>query len=459
MKLDYQRTNIWNQASEEKRIEIFDTAEDFKAFNDASKTERLCVEEIIRRAEACGFRDLNTAEHLCFGDKVYFCDKGKLLYLAVIGQAPLTAGANIIAAHTDCTRLDLKIMPLFEADGFAYAKTCMYSLGKLEKWTSTPLSMFGTVTLRDGSVIQLAEGAGDADPVLFITDLSLHYSREQGQKKQEEAYDHEQMNVFLGSRPLEDAAADKVKSKVLSYLHEKYGMIEEDFVSAEIEIVPAGKTRDAGLDRSALCGYGFDDRAAVYAQLHGILHSQAKERTSIAIFADKEEIGFEGRSGSHSRVTDYFLRLLAQKNGCPSDGIALNQVQLGSRLLSLEAVCGHDPNYPEIYEPYSGSLLGHGLQLIKYASRYGKMSTSEANAEFIGQVRKVFNDHHIIWQPFAGKENHGAFGTMAVDYSNMGMETLDAAICVLGAHSPYEFMLKSDLYEACLACRVFFENM
>lgn len=462
MKLDYQRTNIWNQASEEKRTRIFDTAEDFKAFNDTARTERLCVKEIIRRAQACGFQDLNALSQVSCGDKVYFCDKGKLLYLAVIGRSPLSAGANMIVSHTDCTRLDLKIMPLFEADGFAYFKTCMYSLGKLEKWTSTPLSMFGTVMLRNGSVIDLAEGAGEEDPVLFITDLSLHYSREQGQKKQEEAYDHEQMNVFLGSTPLEDpgdAAAKQVKAMVLGYLHEKYGMTEEDFVSAEIEIVPAGKTRDAGLDRSALCGYGFDDRAAVYAQLHGILHCEAKERTSVAIFVDKEETGFDGRSGSHSRVTDYFLRLLAEKNGCPKDGITLNQVQLGSNLLSLEAVCGHDPNYPEIYEPYSGSLLGHGLQLIKYASRYGKMSTSEANAEFIGRVRKVFNDHHIIWQPFAGKENHGAFGTVAVDYANMGMETLDAAICVLGAHSPYEFMLKSDLYEACLACRVFFENM
>ena len=319
--------------------------------------------------------------------------------------------------------------------------------------------MYGTVVRKDGSVIEIAEGASEDEPALFITDMSLHYSVEQGQRKQEEAYNHEQMNVFLGATPAEGDMANAVKENILQYLYEKYGMIEEDFISAEIEIVPAGRTRDIGLDSSALCGYGFDDRAAVYAQLHGILACQAPERTAIAIFADKEEIGFEGRSGSHSRVTDYFLRLLAEKSGCGGDGIALNKIQLGSKVISLEAVCGNDPNYPELCEPYSGSLLGHGLQVIKYASRYGKMSTSEASAEFLGQVRKVFNDNGVIWQPFAGIEKFGGFGTMSMDYSNMGMESFDAAICVLGAHSPYEFMLKSDLYEACAACRVFFEKL
>lgn len=459
MELTYQRKNIWNTASADKKRRIMETAADFKTFNDSARTERLCVKEVIKRAEAAGFSDICTMESVKPGDKVYYNDKGKLLYLAVAGSKPLTEGANIVAAHTDCTRLDLKIVPLFEKDGFAYGKTCMYSLSKLEKWTSTPLSMYGTVVRRDGSVVEIAEGVNEDEPALFITDMSLHYSVLQGQKKQEEAYDHEQMNVFLGSTPAESDVSEAVKENILQYLYEKYGIIEEDFISAEIEIVPAGKTRDIGLDSSALCGYGFDDRAAVYAQLHGILACEAPERSAIAIFVDKEEIGFAGRSGSHSRVTDYFLRLLAEKSGCSGDGIALNRIQLGSKVMSLEAVCGNDPNYPEVCEPYSGSRLGHGLQVIKYASRYGKTGTSEASAEFLGQVRKVFNDNGIIWQPFAGIEKLGGFGTVAVDYSNMGMESFDAAICVLGAHSPYEFMLKSDLYEACLACRVFFEKL
>ena len=459
MELNYKRTNIWKNASAEKKNSIMETAADFKAFNDASKTERLCVAEAVRRAEAKGFVDITRKDSVNAGDKVYYNDNGKLLYLTVVGKKPLTEGANIVAAHTDCTRLDFKILPIFEKDGFAYGKTCMYSLSKLEKWTSTPLSMYGTVVRKDGSVIEIAEGASEDEPALFITDMSLHYSVEQGQRKQEEAYNHEQMNVFLGATPAEGDMANAVKENILQYLYEKYGMIEEDFISAEIEIVPAGRTRDIGLDSSALCGYGFDDRAAVYAQLHGILACQAPERTAIAIFADKEEIGFEGRSGSHSRVTDYFLRLLAEKTSCSGDGIALNKIQLGSKVMSLEAVCGNDPIYPEVCEPYSGSLLGHGLQVIKYASRYGKMDTSEASAEFLGQVRKIFNDNDIIWQPFAGIEKFGGFGTIAVDYSNMGMESFDAAICVLGAHSPYEFMLKSDLYEACAACCVFFEKL
>lgn len=459
MELNYKRTNIWKNASAEKKNSIMETAADFKAFNDASKTERLCVAEAVRRAEAKGFVDITRKDSVNAGDKVYYNDNGKLLYLTVVGKKPLTEGANIVAAHTDCTRLDFKILPIFEKDGFAYGKTCMYSLSKLEKWTSTPLSMYGTVVRKDGSVIEIAEGASEDEPALFITDMSLHYSVEQGQRKQEEAYNHEQMNVFLGATPVEGDMANAVKENILQYLYEKYGMIEEDFISAEIEIVPAGRTRDIGLDSSALCGYGFDDRAAVYAQLHGILACEAPERTAVAIFVDKEETGFSGRSGSHSRVTDYFLRLLAEKTGCSGDGIALNKIQLGSKVMSLEAVCGNDPNYPEVCEPYSGSLLGHGLQVIKYASRYGKMDTSEASAEFLGQVRKIFNDNDIIWQPFAGIEKFGGFGTIAVDYSNMGMESFDAAICVLGAHSPYEFMLKSDLYEACLACRVFFEKL
>lgn len=459
MELNYKRTSIWNTATEDKKHAIMETAGDFKAFNDVSRTERLCVAESIRRAEAAGFTDITRMDRVQAGDKVYYNDGGKLLYLAVAGKNPLTEGANIVAAHTDCTRLDFKILPIFEKEGFAYGKTCMYSLSKLEKWTSTPLSMYGTVVRKDGSVIEIAEGASEDEPALFITDMSLHYSVNQAQKKQDEAYSQEQMNVFLGATAAEGDMAEAIKENILQYFYEKYGMIEEDFISAEIEIVPAGKTRDIGLDSSALCGYGFDDRAAVYAQLHGILACEAPERTAIAIFADKEEIGFEGRSGSHSRVTDFFLRLLAEKSGCGGDGIALNRIQLGSKVMSLEAVCGNDPNYPELCEPYSGSLLGHGLQVIKYPSRYGKMDTSEASAEFLGQVRKVFNDNGVIWQPFAGIEKLGGFGTMAVDYANMGMDSFDAAICVLGAHSPYEFMLKSDLYEACLACRVFFEKL
>ncbi len=459
MELEYKRTNIWNTASDEKKSKIMEAAADFKAFNDAARTERLCAAEVIKRAEAAGFADITKLEHVQAGDKVYYSDNGKLLFLAVAGSRPLTEGANIVAAHTDCTRLDFKIMPIFEKDGFAYGKTCMYSLSKLEKWTSTPLSMYGTVVRKDGSAVEIAEGTSEDEPALFITDMSLHYSVNQAQKKQDEAYNHEQMNVFLGANAAEGDMAEAVKANILQYLYEKYGMIEEDFISAEIEIVPAGKTRDIGLDSSALCGYGFDDRAAVYAQLCGILACEAPERTAVAIFADKEEVGFAGRTGSHSRVTDYFLRLLAEKSGCGGEGITLNRIQLGSKVMSLEAVCGNDPNYPELCEPYSGSLLGHGLQVIKYPSRYGKMDTSEASAEFLGQVRKVFNDNGVIWQPFAGIEKLGGFGTMAVDYANMGMESFDAAICVLGAHSPYEFMLKSDLYEACLACRVFFEKL
>ena len=459
MEMEYSRKNVWENASEDKKKQIFDTAEDFKKFNDASKTERLAVREIVRRAKREGFKDIEKCKSLKKGDRVYYIDKGKLLYLAVVGMKPLTEGANIIVSHTDCTRLDLKIMPMYERDGFAYFKTCVYSATKLDKWTSTPLAMYGTVIRRDGSTVDIAEGDGADDAALFITDLSLHYSQEQLKKPMGEAYDPERMNVYLGSTAAEGAPKDPVKAHILNILNDKYGITEEDFVSAEIEIVPAGKTRDIGLDRSALCGYGFDDRAAVYAQMRGAFACKAPQRTAVSIFVDKEEVGFGGRSGSHPRVMDYFFRLLAEKTGCDGSGITLNRVQLGSKVLSLEAVCGHDPTYPEIRDQYSGSLLGHGLQLIKYANRPGKVNTSEASAEFIGEVRKLFNDNGIIWQPFTGREKVGGFGTVAVDFSNMGMEVLDAAICVLGAHSPYEFMLKSDLYEACRACEIYFNKL
>ncbi|WP_425755238.1 hypothetical protein ACPW7J_10820 [Ihubacter sp. rT4E-8] len=453
MDLSYTRKNIWNVASADKKRQIRETAEAFKSFNDASKTERLCVKELVRRAEEKGFRNLLHMQDVKPGDRVYYNDNGKLLYLAVAGCKALTEGAALVVSHTDSPRLDLKIMPLYEEGGFAYLKTSLYGSAKLEKWTSTPLAMFGTVMRIDGSMVEIAEGQDEEDSVLFITDASLHYSQEQNERKQGAAYDQERMNLFAASRA--ESAEETVKHTVLRYLYEKYGVTEEDLIGADLEIVPAGRTRDAGFDRSALCGYGFDDKAAVFAAMEGIFSCVEPKRTAIAVFCDKEEIGFCGRSGSQSRVTDYFLRLLAEKSGCAGDGIVLNQIQLNSSLLSLEAVCGFDPNYPESHEKYNGSLLGHGLQLMKYASRYGKIRTSEASAEFFSIIKKLFNDHGVVWQPFAGKENFGGFSTVAVDFANMGMETLDAAICVLGAHSTYEFMLKSDLHEACIACSVY----
>ena len=460
MDIAYHRTNVWAAADEEKRAAIEDTAKDFAVFNNASRTERLCVKEVIRRAKAAGFQDLEKVTALKKGDKIYYVDRGKLAGLAVIGEDAVEEGINLILSHTDCARLDLRIMPLFERGGFALLKTCGYSMSKAAKLTSAPIAMFGTVTRGDGVTVEISFGAEPNEPVLYISDLSVHFSMPQQAKPMGEAYPASAMNVFAASRPLEGAQGNEaVKAHVLKILHDKYGIKEEDFISSEIEIVPAGDTRSAGLDGSALIGYGFDDRAAVYAALEGILTCTAGKRTAVSLFVDKEEVGFAGHSGSISSGVDLFLLMLAAKCGGKADCLSYQMMLRKSNALSLEAVCGDDPNYPETIEPGITAVPGYGLQLFKHPHSKGKVRQCETDAEYMGAVRKLFNREGIVWQPSALKDGPYGFGTSGIDLANRNMNMIDAAICVLDAHSAYEFMLKSDLHEAMLACRCFYEKM
>jgi len=289
--------------------------------------------------------------------------------------------------------------------------------------------MYGTVTLAGGDTIDVEFGSRPDEPVLYITDLSIHFAKNQTQKPLIDAYDTAEMNVFAGSVQADGySGVNPVKENVLRLLNAKYGMVEEDLVSAELELVPVCDTRDAGLDGSALVGYGFDDRAAVYAQLYGTFESSARDRSIVSIFVDKEEVHNTGHSGSKSRVIEYFLQLLAEKSGFPSDGVAYNRLLSGCKVLSLEAVCGHDANHPEIYDDHGGSLLGYGLQLMKLPYRSSKVAASEVDAEFMGRVRNVFNENGVIWQPYSAVSNSGGFGTVSTEFANLNMEVVDAAI-------------------------------
>ncbi len=458
--LFYNRTNVWNSASAEKRREIFKTGADFERFNDAAKTERLAVKELLRRAKAGGFRDIETLDSLKPGDRVWFCDRGKFLVLAVIGEAPASGGINIVVSHTDAARLDLRICPLYEDSGFALLMTSTYSFEKLAKWTTMPLVLYGTAVRSDGSVVDISWGDKPDEPALFITDVSAHYSSAQLAKNYKDCYDPEKMNVFAGSFPADDPTSPTpVKENILRILNEKFGLCEEDLVSAELELVPEGATRDVGFDGSAICGYGFDDRVAVYAGMRGILECGAPARTAAAVFVDKEEVGFTGRSSSKSSALDYFMELLLEKSVSSCGISSLHRMQRGTNVLSVEGVCGHDPSYPEIFERRCGSLLGYGIQLMKLPSHPSKVDASEADAEFLGKLRCLFNANGIVWQPFGDIERVGGFSTVSIDFSNRNMNVADASICVLSTHSPYEFVLKSDLHEACLACRAFLEQM
>lgn len=459
--LFYNRTNVWNTADVVKREAILSTADDFMRFNDASKTERLTIKESLQRAKEAGFVDVMEQKNLSCGDKVYFVDRGKFLILAHIGTKCLEEGTSLIVSHTDCVKLDLNMVPIFEDSGFALLRVNTYAMFKKAKWTTLPLALYGTVVKRDGTTIEVAFGDCEDEPALYIQDISAHYAISQMNQSLQEGYDIEKMNVFAGSFPAEEAeSASPVKENILRMLYEKYGMVEEDFFSAELSLVPRGKTLEAGFDGSALCGYGFDDRAAVYAQLKAMLDlNLTPQHTALAVFTDKEEVGFLGRSGAKSSALELFFSILASKMGKKMNQYLQETIYRNTNVLSLEAICGHDPSYPELHSRIGGSLLGHGIQLFKTPTRPGKVAASEADAETLGKVRKLFNDYGVIWQPFGGMEKVGGFGTVSEAYSLRNMNVVDAAICLLGAHSTSEFILKSDLYEAYLACKAFFSYL
>ena len=440
-------------AAERSAMESYCT--DYKAFLDTSKTERLCAGEVVRLAEQAGYRPYVRGAAVKPGDKVYLCNRGKSVLLAHIGEKPLAEGVQIAAAHIDSPRLDLKPNPLYEDGELAYFKTHHYGGIRKYQWVTVPLELHGKVVRADGSEIFVKIGADPADPQFVINDLLPHLGREQGKKPLNEAIPSESLNILIGSWPEpDDDGPDRVKLAIMRILHEKYGIVEEDFISAELEAVPAANARDLGFDRSMIGAYGHDDRVCAYAELAAILQLEAPEKTAVCIFADKEEIGSEGVSGMQSEAFEHFMEKL-----CRTQNIPLTDCLAKSFCISADVTAAYDPNFAEVYEKRNASYLNYGIGLCKYTGAGGKSGASDASAEVVGRLRKLFNDNGVMWQMAElGKTDAGGGGTVAKYMAKRNIDTLDAGVPVLSMHAPYETVAKLDCYMTYKGMKVFFEQ-
>ena len=438
--------------AEEQEMEAY--CRDYRAFLDNGKTERDCVDYTIQLAEARGFVPYVPGMALEPGKKLYVNNRGKAIMLAVIGKRPLSEGANIGAAHTDAPRLDLKPNPLYEEAELAYFKTHHYGGVRKYQWVTVPLELHGVVVRGDGSVVRVCIGDQPEDPQFIISDLLPHLGREQSKKPLGEAIPSESLNILIGTRPLkDDDGGDRVKLAILSLLNEKYGIVEEDFISAELEAVPAAKARELGFDRSLLGAYGHDDRVCAYAELAALFDLDVPEKTAVCLFADKEEIGSMGVSGMQSQCFDWFMEQL-----CVTQGTDLRTCFAHSFCLSADVCAAFDPNFAEVYERRNSAYLNHGVGLCKYTGSGGKGGASDASAELVGYVRKLLNDNGVAWQMCElGKTDAGGGGTVALFMANRNIDTLDAGVPVLSMHAPYETVAKLDCYMTYRAMRAVFQ--
>ncbi|HJB56538.1 MAG TPA: aminopeptidase [Candidatus Flavonifractor intestinipullorum] len=441
--LCYAPKNGYDRLTAEDEAALQRYCEDYKRFLDAGKTERECVSEAIRQAEAKGFRPFVRGMELKSGDKIYRSNRGKSLMLAVVGSRPLSEGVNIGAAHIDSPRLDLKPNPLYEDSELAYFKTHYYGGLRKYQWVSIPLELHGVVARKDGSVVEVAIGGRPGDPLFTINDLLPHLGVEQSKKPLSEAIPAETLNILVGSRPFrDDEGAERVKLAVLDLLHQKYGITEEDFISAELEVVPAFRAVDIGFDRSLIGAYGHDDRVCAYAEFAALLELEIPSRTAVCILADKEEIGSEGVSGMQSAAFDTFMSDL-----CDSQKVPLKTCYEKSFCLSADVTAAYDPNYADVYEKRNSARINYGMGLCKYTGARGKSGASDASAEVVAYVRRILDEAGVFWQMAElGKVDAGGGGTVACFMANRDIDTLDAGVPVLAMHAPFETVSKLDCY-------------
>ena len=424
----------------------------YMAFMDACKTEREATAWAIAEAEKQGFVPFVPGMNAEPGDKIYYNCRDKAIALAVIGTESLAKGANICAAHVDSPRMDLKPNPLYEDSEIAYFKTNYYGGIKKYQWVTTPLALHGVVYKKDGSVVTVTVGEGDNDPILMVSDLLIHLSADQMQKTAGKVITGEQLNVILGTEPLEGEGGDLVKLHVMQWLNEKYGIIESDFLSAELTIVPAGKCREVGFDRSLISAYGHDDRVCAYAELEALFTIGTPAKTAVCILADKEEIGSVGISGMQSQYFEHFMGGL-----CDAQGVKLFDCFANSFCLSADVSNAYDPNFPETCDKRNNSALNYGISICKYTGRGGKGGASDASAEAMGHVRTTLDNAGVIWQiATLGKVDQGGGGTVAAYMANRNIVTVDAGVPVLNMHAPLELVSKLDCYETMLACKAIY---
>ena len=388
------------------------------------------------------------------GDKVYYNNRGKSILLAVMGSKPLSEGVNICASHIDSPRMDLKPNPLYEDGELAYLKTHYYGGIKKYQWTAIPLALHGTVCRKDGTAVEVVIGEADTDPVLMISDLLPHLAADQMKKTLAEGIVGEQLNVIIGSEPLTGEGSELVKLHMMKLLNEKYGIRETDFTSAELTVVPAGKCREVGLDRSLLGAYGHDDRVCAYASLVPVLEMGTPERTAVCVLADKEEIGSVGISGMQSQVSEYVMEML-----CDSQNVKLRQCFANSFCLSADVSNAFDPNFPETCDRRNNSMVNYGVAICKYTGSRGKGGASDASAEAMSHVRTALERNNVIWQTATlGKVDQGGGGTVAAYMANRNIVTVDAGVPVLSMHAPIELVSKLDCYMTMLACKAIYHN-
>ena len=445
--------NGYTALTDAQRTEMNDYCKRYAAFMDACKTEREATTWTQELLEKNGFKALEPGMKLQPGDKVYKNNRGKSMLIAVMGSASMNEGVNICAAHTDSPRLDLKPTPLYEDSEIAYFKTHYYGGIKKYQWPTVPLALHGVVCKADGSTVTVTIGEDDTDPVLMVSDLLIHLSGDQMKKTLAEGIVAEQLNVILGTEPLEGEGSDLVKLHIMKLLNEKYGMVEKDFHSAELTIVPAGKCREVGLDRSLLGAYGHDDRVCTYAQIEAILSLDIPTHTAVCILADKEEIGSVGISGMQSHAFDTFMQDL-----CDATGASLNRCYENSFCLSADVTNAFDPNFAETCDKRNNSMLNYGVAIAKYTGARGKGGASDASAEAMAHVRRVFDNAGIIWQlATMGKVDQGGGGTVAAYMANRNIVTVDAGVPVLSMHAPIELVSKLDCYQTMLACKAIYQ--
>ncbi|WP_313345239.1 aminopeptidase [Sedimentibacter sp.] len=466
-KLFYKKHFIWEKLNNDERTEVFAIGDDYRKFMDASKTERLSIKEIVKRAEANGFVNFENIKEVRQGDKIYYINKEKNAVLTVVGKEKIENGMNIVGSHVDAPRIDIKQNPLYEEYGISLLKTHYYGGIRKYQWVTIPLAMYGTVVKANGEIVDIAIGDDENDPIFYITDLLPHLAKDQNDKKLSEAIEGESLNVIIGSLPAdctgnddEDDKDKKFKYNVLKIINEKYGMIEEDFQTAELEIVPAGKSRDVGIDRGMIAAYGHDDRVCAYTSLKAILEVENIDKTAVALFVDKEEIGSVGNTGMHSM---FFNNMIAELIALQNDGVyselSLKRALSNSSMLSSDVAAGVDPTYSQVSEIQNSPIMGKGVAMVKYSGSRGKSGASDANAEYIGKLRKLFNENNVVWQPAElGKVDQGGGGTIAYIMASYNMDVVDLGVPVLSMHAPYEIISKTDLYMTYKAYKTFYNN-
>lgn len=453
------RKNAWEKYTKDELNKVFLFNEEYKEFLSKGKTERKCVEISLDIAKKNGFKDISEFDSLKPGDKVYFTNRKKNIVLFVIGEEPLEKGLRVLGAHIDSPRIDLKQNPLYEKEGFALFDTHYYGGIKKYQWVTIPLALYGVVCKKDGSTINIEIGDDENDPVVGISDLLIHLSQDQLSKTASKVIEGENLDITIGSMPLKDEEKNAVKANILKILKEIYDFEEEDFLSAEIEVVPAGKARDYGLDRSMVAGYGHDDRVCAYTSLRAILDVKTPKYTCCTVLVDKEEVGSIGATGAQSK---FFENVIGELIALESDysEIKLRRALTNTKMLSSDVSAGFDPLFPEVNESKNAAYLGQGLVFNKYTGSRGKSGCNDAMPEFFAEIRKVLDEGNANYQTAElGRVDQGGGGTIAYILGNQNMDVIDAGVAVLNMHAPMEIVSKADVYEAYKAYVLFLNNI